>query len=114
MKREILFRGKSTIDGTWVYGFLNHAEQEDKYYIGVMELMTPVIPETVGQFTGLTDKDGVMIFEGDLRDFCGWVGYVIWDDVCFAIKSRRSEAVHHEHSKVFVNSTLFGIIHDKK
>ena len=66
MKREILFRGKSSINSEWVYGFLNHSEQEDKYYIGVMELMTPVIPETVGQFTGLTDKEGNKIFEGDV------------------------------------------------
>lgn len=71
--REILFRGKRVDNGEWVYGFLSKSrdvkgklsyciDYEEK---GVM-CSSIVLPETVGQYIGFTDEDGIKIFEGDI------------------------------------------------
>jgi hypothetical protein len=95
--REILFRGKPTerfadfkmlrpdlFEGDWVYGSLIVCEE--RYYIctyaacsnrtiinNAYGTMVEVIPETVGQFTGMHNGNWTKIFEGDILDIPGWV-----------------------------------------
>jgi len=121
--REILFRGKRVDNGKWVYGFYCHYNdtedngKDDCDYIiekhnGDHFPFVEVSPETICQYTGLTDKNGNKIFEGDTLKLLGSKLYKVYFDKAEARFQMNGCDDEHAFHKCVSFCEIVGNIHD--
>ena len=121
MSREILFKAKRIDNGEWVEGGYFSEPYTDKKFIicwnsmglGFNEFIE-VDPDTICQYTGLTDKNGKKIWENDIvRNKKGDIGVVQWfeEHAAFMIWNKTKNCVcylaENDFSKIEVNGNVF-------
>lgn len=116
--REILFRGKRLDNGVWVYGNLFLSDTYYGTYIlagsRIVTIDWDVDQSTVGQYTGLMDKNGERIFEGDVLTVDGEDGFFVLefhDDTARFVMSGDSIVVDFDNFWSY-EVEVIGNIHD--
>lgn len=66
--REIKFRGKRIDNGKWIFGYY-YSDNDGSFIIETLRNRFEVVPESVGQFTGLKDQSGKELYEGDILEW---------------------------------------------
>ena len=117
MTRPIIFRAKAVSSGQWVYGNLIHSKRfagwsnEWRIHNQDTGLESDVLPETVGQFTGLMDRNEGQIFEGDILHSARSGNYVVHFSGCsWRLTSRYNGKTYTTASAN--NLWIRGNIHD--
>ena len=116
--REVIFRGKRADNGEWVEGDL----LQTRYHSGHIEYQImpqtpvssayPVLLETVGQYTGLTDRNGKKIFDGDIIEYHEEIGKIKYSD-CDAAFGILFDTWNTYFSEIYEkNVEVIGNIHD--
>ena len=105
--REIIFRGKRIDNGEWVEGYfvnlwLVNYQRYQPIITDNNAVSYNVDPSTVGQYTGLTDKNGKKIFEGDIMAFTAY-GFDYVGTVEFAY---GSASIMCEHASPFLDQAV--------